>query len=269
MARREHQTKKIIADVIVQRGVEIRLCPALVCPGLHLVAELLVLLLEQLASAKMVYRPMLRDRHEPGGRALRNALLWPLLERGDERVLRELLREPQVAHDPRQTGDQLGRLDAPDSVNGAMRACGRPGPRSKHLRRSAQLGSRAATAPLRDARLPTPEDRYAAGMSCSRRTSLSPSPTTVRNRLVHSIASALVFTCSKQNPAMSSFVSGHGPSATENRSESIRTRAPFELGRHPSAASSTPPFLMSSMSLPIAAISSWVGGASVSFVPGR
>jgi hypothetical protein len=43
-----------------------------------------------------------------------------LLERRDEGVLRQLLGEPDVAHDPRQPGDELGRLDAPDRVDRAM-----------------------------------------------------------------------------------------------------------------------------------------------------
>jgi hypothetical protein len=37
-------------------------------------------------------------------------------------------------------------------------------------------------------------DVHAAGMSCSNRTSLSPSPATARKRLVHSIASGFDFT---------------------------------------------------------------------------
>ena len=44
----------------------------------------------------------------------------PLLERGDERVLREVLGEADVAHDAREAGDEPRRLDPPDRVDGAM-----------------------------------------------------------------------------------------------------------------------------------------------------
>ena len=39
----------------------------------------------------------------------RNARLRPLLERGDERVLREVLGQADVAHDPREAGDEPAR----------------------------------------------------------------------------------------------------------------------------------------------------------------
>ena len=55
---------------------------------------------------KLVDRAMLRGGHEPGARIVRDARLRPLLERGDERVLRELLGEADVAHDPREPGDE-------------------------------------------------------------------------------------------------------------------------------------------------------------------
>ena len=54
----------------------------------------------------MVDRAVLRGGHEPGARVVRDARLRPLLERGDERVLRELLGEADVAHDPREAGDE-------------------------------------------------------------------------------------------------------------------------------------------------------------------
>ena len=63
---------------------------------------------------------MLRGGHEPGARVVRDARLRPLLERGDQRVLRELFGQADVAHDPRQAGDEPGRLDPPDRVDRAM-----------------------------------------------------------------------------------------------------------------------------------------------------
>src|SRR5438067_441147 len=88
----EDQAQQIVADVIVQRGVEIRHGQLLL--DLELTTELLVLALEHLAATQPVDRAMLRGGHEPGARVVRDARLRPLLECGDECVLREPLRAP-------------------------------------------------------------------------------------------------------------------------------------------------------------------------------
>ena len=67
-----------------------------------------------------------------------------------------------------------------------------------------------------------------------------------------SIASSFDFTCHSQKPAISSFVSAKGPSITERLFPENFTRAPFEVGWSPSAASSTPAFASSSLYFPIA-----------------
>ena len=118
MAGGEHEAQQVVADVVVERGVEIRHGHLLL--RLELVAELLVLALEQLAPAQQVDRAMLGGGHEPGARVVRDARLRPLLERGDQRVLRELLGQADVAHDPREAGDEPGRLDPPDRVDRAV-----------------------------------------------------------------------------------------------------------------------------------------------------
>src|SRR3989442_10770347 len=45
--------------------------------GVELVTELLVLTVEHLAPAQLVYCPMLRGGHEPGARIVRDARLGP------------------------------------------------------------------------------------------------------------------------------------------------------------------------------------------------
>src|SRR5207248_355720 len=58
-------------------------------------------------------------------RCARDARLRPLLQRRDQRVLRELLGEPDVAHHPGQTGDHPGGLDPPygfDRLGGVWHA---------------------------------------------------------------------------------------------------------------------------------------------------
>jgi hypothetical protein len=59
--------------------------------------------------------------HEPGARVIRDARLRPLLEGGEERILGELLRQPDVTHDPCKTGHEPGRLDPPHGLDRAVR----------------------------------------------------------------------------------------------------------------------------------------------------
>src|SRR6266853_471311 len=127
MAGREHEAQEIVADVVVhtvdQGGFEIRRGYLLF--ELHLADELLVLALEELVPAEVIQRAVLRGGHEPGARAVRDARLRPSLEGGDEGVLREFLGETDVAHHPREAGDDLRGLDPPDRVDRAVRGgCG-------------------------------------------------------------------------------------------------------------------------------------------------
>src|SRR5207237_45308 len=92
------------------------------------------------------------------------------------------------------------------------------------------------------------------------RISFSPSPATSMKRRLHSIASSFDLTSKSAKPAISSLVPVKGPSVTVNFPPEYRTRAPFELGMHPSVASSTPALVISSMSFPMLAIVSWLGG---------
>jgi hypothetical protein len=93
-----------------------------------------VLALEARIPAQVIDRPLLRRGHEPGPRIVRDPRLRPPLERCQERVLRQILRDADVAHDPREAGDQPGRLDPPDRIDRAMCI------RSRH---GIQLGRRA------------------------------------------------------------------------------------------------------------------------------
>src|SRR5713226_8437139 len=126
MTGREHEAQEVVADLIVDRGVEIRLGHLLL--GLEPATELLLLALEQRTPAQQVDPTTPRDGHEPGAWVVRDARLRPLLERGDERVLREILGKTDIAHDPRETGDEPRRLDPPDRVDGAMRIGSRHSP---------------------------------------------------------------------------------------------------------------------------------------------
>jgi hypothetical protein len=48
------------------------------------------------------------------------AVFWPLLECGDESILRQILGQADIAHDPREAGDEPGRLDPPDHIDRVM-----------------------------------------------------------------------------------------------------------------------------------------------------
>ena len=115
----EDEAKEIVADVIVDGSIEIGHGRFLL--RVELVAEQLVLALEQLVSAQKIDRAMFGSRHEPGTRIVGNAGLGPLLERDEERVLREILGLPDVSNDAREPGDHLRRFDSPHRIDGAVR----------------------------------------------------------------------------------------------------------------------------------------------------
>ena len=95
MARGEDEPQQIVADVVVERGVEIGR-PRLLL-RVELVSELLVLALEQLVPAEKIDRAVLGGGHEPRTGIVGNPRLGPFLERDDERILREILGLPDVA----------------------------------------------------------------------------------------------------------------------------------------------------------------------------
>ena len=67
----EDQAQEVVADVIVEGGVEIRHGHLLL--GLELATKLLVLALEQLVPAEMVDGMMLSGGHQPRARVVRDA----------------------------------------------------------------------------------------------------------------------------------------------------------------------------------------------------
>jgi hypothetical protein len=68
---------------------------------------------EPVVAAQPVDRPVLRRGHQPTGRVLRHAASRPLLQGGDQGVLRQLLGEPDIAHQAGQRGDDAARLQPP------------------------------------------------------------------------------------------------------------------------------------------------------------
>src|SRR6266851_3231342 len=75
VARDEDQAQEVVADVVVDRGLEVRRGELL--PDLHLAPQLLVLVLQPLAPPQQVDGLVLGGRHEPGARVVRYARLGP------------------------------------------------------------------------------------------------------------------------------------------------------------------------------------------------
>src|SRR5262245_3854550 len=117
MAGGEHEAEQIVADIVVERAIEIGLRLLL---DLALVAELAMFSFEQLIAAKMVDGPMFRRRHKPGAGLVGEAGLGPLLESRDQRVLGEFFGDRDVAYHAGETGDKLRLLDPKDRLDGAM-----------------------------------------------------------------------------------------------------------------------------------------------------
>src|SRR5207237_3964906 len=84
-------------------------------------------------------------RHEPRAGVVGHSRLRPLVERGNERVLREVFGKPDVAYDAREAGDELRRFDAPNGVDGTMNV-GRHAEQSGRLSRWPQARWRSQEA---------------------------------------------------------------------------------------------------------------------------
>src|SRR6266567_1638408 len=88
----------------------------------------------------------------------------------------------------------------------------------------------------------------------------SPGPAMVRNRLVHSIASALSRVSISAQPPTSSFASENGPSSTVNSPSAYLTLVASSTGASPPVASSTPALVASSTNALIVVYISGLGG---------
>ncbi len=118
MAGGEHQAQQVVADVVVERRLQVR--PRLVLQGLELAAQFLVLAVQHLATAHHVDGAATGDRHQPCARIVGHARVGPPFQRRHQCILGQLFGDADIAHDPRQPGDQPGLLDPPDGADRAM-----------------------------------------------------------------------------------------------------------------------------------------------------
>ena len=130
MAGGEDQPQQFVADVVIERGVEIghRLLFLLEIERNHP-----VLAGQHPATAQMIQRPALGRRHQPSAGLFRHAGGGPMLQRRQQGFLRQVLGQRHVAQHPRQTGDQARLLDPPDRENGPMGAIDAGGRHGRRL----------------------------------------------------------------------------------------------------------------------------------------
>lgn len=114
MAGGEDQPQQFIADVIVERSIEIGHDPLLLQ---HIARQHVVLVRQHLAAAQDIERTPPCGRHEPGAGIVGHADDRPGFQRRNQRVLGQLFRKRHVAQHPRQHRDQPRLHDAPGGVN--------------------------------------------------------------------------------------------------------------------------------------------------------
>src|SRR5438132_9163937 len=176
---------------------------------------------------------MLRGGHKPGTRVVRDARLRPLLERGDQSVLRELFGQTHITDAPRENSNDRGGLDPPDRVDRAMRMGSRHGYPSHHLQSAgaSRTGRHCLFASVR-----TGERCYSWGAKSSGPntwpTSVSPSqpgPCSLcrsMTRNAPSIASFFDFNSTTAYPPTTSLASMKGRSIAVTCPLATRTRVP-------------------------------------------
>jgi hypothetical protein len=111
----EDETEKVITNRIIDCFIE-PIDRGFVV-GLEIDGEFLVFALESNIASDAIDRAILPSGHEPGTRVRRNTGLRPLLECGEERVVREIFGRTNVTDDPGESGNYPRRFDPPDRVN--------------------------------------------------------------------------------------------------------------------------------------------------------
>jgi hypothetical protein len=112
----EHQVEEIIANVVIDGGVDIDIAAL----GLDLIDDRVLFALMQAQFANTVDATMLGGGHQPGGGPFRQAILGPALECSEKCVLRQFLGNADIAGEARQPGNEPCLLDAPDRFDRAI-----------------------------------------------------------------------------------------------------------------------------------------------------
>jgi hypothetical protein len=118
----EDQAQQVVADFIGARRIQpidkIGHDQGLL--RFEFMADLLVFDQQHLGAAQVVQSAVLAGGHEPGARVGGHAVARPMLQRRHQGVLRQLLGQADVAHQPRHASDDLGAFTAPNFFNGTV-----------------------------------------------------------------------------------------------------------------------------------------------------
>jgi uncharacterized protein YndB with AHSA1/START domain len=147
--------------------------------------------------------------HQPGRWLVGDVVAMPVLERGDQRILRQLLGQAHIAHHAGQRADDPGGLDVPDGIDRRVQLTCHP---SRDYLRRASMSARRRSSCSRSSGV-----KAAPKSSASKTGRISTSQSSAwgfGQRRAHSMASSIERTCQSQNPATSSLVSAKGPSMT-------------------------------------------------------
>jgi hypothetical protein len=120
MAGQEDQPQDVVLDV-VDLAVEVG---HLLLPSPTGMLELGDLAAEPLGAPEVVDAAAFRGGHQPPDRVRRDIGCRPLLERGHECVLGEVLGEPHITGHPGESADEAGRLGPPRGEDGPGRVIG-------------------------------------------------------------------------------------------------------------------------------------------------
>ena len=123
MAGDEDEPEEIIADRVVQSGVEIGRG---LFEGFEFAGKLFVFALGDGVAAEQIDGASFGGGGKPCPRVVGDAGSRPLFERSEKRLLRKIFRQAHVARQAGESGDDPRGLDAPDGFNGSMQGliCG-------------------------------------------------------------------------------------------------------------------------------------------------
>jgi hypothetical protein len=116
MACDEDEAQQIVSDIIVRRLIH----RGVLTQEFGFLRNERMLSLQQLEAPELIERTVFRGCHQPRSRVVGDAGSRPLLERGNQCVLRQLLGKPDVAQHPGKFGDDFRRLDAPHGLDAAL-----------------------------------------------------------------------------------------------------------------------------------------------------
>ena len=117
MAGDEDEAEEVVADGVVERGIEIGHG---LFEGFEFAAELFLFALGDGVAAEEIDGTAFGRGGKPCRGIIGDARLRPLFECGDECLLREVFGEADVAGEARESRDDAGGLDAPDGFDGAV-----------------------------------------------------------------------------------------------------------------------------------------------------